>query len=69
MDAIFISNGDDWEGLYSWPEGELLTQGHSISGREALDALGMNVSYREISFEDHNIGTLPEDFEDLGLEL
>ena len=65
--AIFVSNGDDWEGIYI--NGRLVAQGHTIEISEVLMSLGYEVVDKlteEGWLEDQ--GYLPENITDVVFE-
>lgn len=60
--VIVGNDDDDWEGLYV--DGTLLREGHSLSVRDVLDALGVTHEHRLC---DHSwlsdCGNLPDDIQ------
>ena len=64
MNVLFVTNGDDWEGLYI--DGVLAIEGHRISAWEAMCVLGINSHSAEIDTPwMHDMGNLPVDFCDI----
>lgn len=65
--SIQLVVGDDWEGLYV--NGELKTQGHSMSVRDVVEALGFSLQVFEPDMEWlDGEGALPKSFADVELK-
>ena len=64
MHARIVTNGDDWEALYS-PSGDLLYQGHSIEAKDLIKHLGLDIVVEEAvphgHFPDNYWDIAPED--------
>lgn len=62
---IVMSEEGDWEGLYL--DGNLVAQGHSITARDALEAIGHKVDWSEATtaqLEQHG-NSLPDNLSEL----
>ena len=62
---IVIVNADDWEGLYI--DGDLKTEGHSLSLQNVLDILKIHTTFRyDVDYEWlEEIGRLPKSLSDV----
>lgn len=61
---ILVSNGDDWEGLYV--NGKLVQQDHSLSARDVLSLIGIDIEQRWVSYDyTAERGNLPDKLADI----
>ena len=61
---IFVTNHDDWIGMYI--DGKICLQGHDLDIREVLGALGIRCKYEGVnSWLGEEVGELPEDYDDI----
>lgn len=65
----FVSNDDDWEGVYI--NGELAAEGHSISAQDLADVLSLEFQSIYVSNEwlGDEVGNLPENINDIPKEV
>ena len=60
---VVSSTEDDWVGVYK--SGDLVFQGHSVSGTQMLEALGIPYRERELDFEAEDMTSCPQSEKDL----